>query len=152
MGHITEAEEKKGKKEQDKGQIDIGKKTKKKNNLERGTGISLRLLPIILAGIFEGTTVASKALHLNTRCTFKRQRKGERQYLTAFTGLVPEADHGQVPSCLKTNCISSLFFTRPSLLPFPFAFIWRNILSIYFFSFSLLSFSSSILPHYYHRW
>lgn len=120
----------------------LGKaKKKEERNIERGTGLSLRLLPIILAGIFEGTTVASKALHLNTRCTFKRQQKGERQYLTAFTGLVPEAEAGQVPVAL--NCILFLHSDHHSTICL--AFIWRNILSISFLFFVIFLFNSLIL-------
>ena len=79
MGHITEAEEKKKKarKNRIRDRLILGETRKKKaKNIGRGTGLSLRLLPIILAGILEGTAVASKALHLNTRCTFKDCKKG----------------------------------------------------------------------------
>ena len=122
MGHITEAEEKKGKKEQDKGQIDIGKnkeKEGKKQYWERNWVI------FTSTTYYFGWCIRRDNSCIKGTSFFKRgarstQQKGERQYLTAFAGFwCLRQTESRVPVAL--NCISLFLFLslRPSPLPYP---------------------------------
>lgn len=93
LGHITEAEEKKGKKEQDKGQIDIGRNKEKEGKKYWERNWVIFTSTTYYFGWYIGRDSSCiKSTSFKHAVHVQRLQKGERQYLTAFTGLVPEAE------------------------------------------------------------
>ena len=147
MGHITEAEEKKGKKEQDKGQIDIGKNKEQEGKKYWERNWVIFTSTTYYFGWYIGRDSSCiKSTSFKHAVHVQRLQKGERQYLTAFTGLLPEAETGQVPVAL-TAFLS--FSRRPSFYHLPCIHLGEIFSLFLFFSITI---SSSIFPYYSRRW